>query len=87
MALGAEHGAIGRMVLRQGLTVTAIGIGGGLLGALGLSRLMASMVFHVKPLDPGVLIAAVLFMGVVAGVASWLPAHRATSVDVRRVLE
>lgn len=87
MALGAEPGEIRRMVLRQGLIMAAIGIGAGLLGALALSRLMATMVFQVSPLDPLVLLGAVAFLAVVAGVAAYLPAHRATAVDPRSALQ
>ena len=87
MALGAEAGAIRRMVLRQGLTVTAIGTVIGLLGAFAVSRLMASVVFRVNPLDPAVLIGATLFMAVVGGTAAYLPAHRATAADPRTVLQ
>ncbi len=87
MALGAGAGEIRRMVLRQGLTVTAIGIGAGLVGALMLSRLMASLVFRVSTLDPAVLAAAALFMVAIASVAAYLPARRATAVDPRAVLQ
>lgn len=87
MALGAESGTIRRMVLRQGLTVTTIGIGIGLLGTVALSRLMATLVFQVSPLDPRVLGGALLFMGLVAGFAAFLPAYRATAVDPRSVLQ
>ncbi len=53
MALGAERGAIRRMVLRQGLSVTAVGMAVGLVGALAASRVMASLLFHVQPGRPG----------------------------------
>ena len=87
MALGAERSAIRRMVLRQGLTVTAVGLAVGLVGAVALSRVMRSMVFHVTPLDPRVLVGAAAFMGVVAAFAAWLPAYRATVVDPRTALQ
>jgi predicted permease len=87
MALGAEAGAIRRMVLRQGLTVTAIGTAIGFVGALLLSRLMASMVFQVSPLDPRVLTGAVIFMGLIGAIAAYLPAHRATMADPRTTLQ
>ncbi|MGB7211746.1 MAG: ABC transporter permease [Gemmatimonadales bacterium] len=87
MALGAGTGSIRRMVLRQGLTIAAIGVGIGLLGAVLLARVMASLVFKMSPLDPTVLAVAVLFMGAVAAIAAYLPAWRATSVDPREVLQ
>ncbi|MEO8448419.1 MAG: ABC transporter permease [Gemmatimonadota bacterium] len=87
MALGADRRAIRGMVLRQGLTVTAVGVGIGLLGAAALSKLMAAVVFQVSPLDPLVLAGAVVFMGSVAVIAAYLPAYRATAVDPRVVLQ
>ena len=87
MALGADRGSIRRMVLREGLVVTALGTGIGLLGAVALSRLMASLVFGVDPLDPSVMAGAAVFMGVVATVAAYLPAYRATSVEPSSVLQ
>lgn len=75
------------MVLREGLVVTAVGTGIGLLGAVGLSRLMASMVFGIDPLDPVVMAGAAAFMGLVAAFAAYLPAYRATSVEPSSVLQ
>jgi predicted permease len=87
MALGAERGAIGTMVLRQGMVVTMVGIVIGLAGAMALSRLMTSVLFRVSPLDTRVLLGAVGFMAIVAGIAAYLPARRATSVDPRTILQ
>jgi len=87
MALGADRGSIRRMVMREGLTVTAIGTLLGLLGAVALSRLMASLVFGVSALDPTVILGAAVFMAVVAAFAAYLPAHRATSVEPSTVLQ
>ena len=87
MALGADRGAIRRMVLREGMLVTAIGTAIGLLGAVALSRLMASMVFGIDPLDPMVMAGAAAFMGLVAACAAYLPAYRATSVEPSSVLQ
>ena len=87
VALGADSSAIRGMVLRQGAIVTGLGIGIGLLGAVALTRTMASVIFHVSPLDPEVLLAATLFMGLVAAVAAYLPARHATSVAPQSVLQ
>jgi predicted permease len=86
MALGAGRGAIGGMVLREGLTVTAIGLAIGLAGALAFSRLLSSVLFHVAPVDARVLTGAVIFTALIAGAAAWLPARRATGVDPRSIL-
>ncbi|MEP6493843.1 MAG: ABC transporter permease [bacterium] len=87
MALGAERSAIRGMVLREGLLVTGMGIIIGLLGAIAFARLMTSVLFHVSPLDPTVLVGAVAFMAVIAAVAAYLPARRATIEDPRAALQ
>jgi len=87
MALGAEKGEIQRVVLRQGLTVAALGVALGLVVALPLSRVMWALLFQVSPLDPWVIAGAILFTGIVAGVASYLPARQATAVDPRTALQ
>jgi putative ABC transport system permease protein len=87
MALGADRRKIRRMVLREGLTVTAIGTVIGLLAAVALSRVLTSMVFGVSALDPGVMVGAAVFMTVVAAIAAYLPAYRATAAEPRSVLQ
>jgi ABC-type antimicrobial peptide transport system permease subunit len=87
MALGAHSGAIRSMVLRQGLVVTAIGVAVGTVSAAGLARLMTSVLFQVRPLDPVVLLGAIFLLTGVAALAALLPAYRATSVEPRTVLE
>ncbi len=87
MALGADRGVIRAMVLRQGLVVTALGIGLGLLGALSLSKIMASLLYDTSPLDPRVLVGAIAFMTGVAGAAAYFPARRATAIDPKLALQ
>jgi len=87
MALGADRRAIRRMVLREGLTLAAVGTMFGLLGAVAVSRLMTSLVFEVSALDPMVLASAVAFMAMVAAIAAYLPAHRATAAEPRSALQ
>jgi len=86
LALGAQPGAIRSMILRRGLLVTAVGLGVGLAGAIALSRVMASMLYKVQATDPTVIGGAALVMGVVATLAAYVPAHRATTVDPRSAL-
>ena len=81
MALGAERGAVLRMVLRRGIVLLTIGIGLGLAGAAGLTRYLSGMLFDLTPLDPATYAAVALLFAVVALVASYLPARRATQVD------
>jgi ABC-type antimicrobial peptide transport system permease subunit len=87
IALGADRGAIRGMVLRHGIAVTTLGLALGLIGTLGLSKLIASLLFGTSPLDPRVLAGAVLFMLLVAAAAAYFPARRATSVDPRLALQ
>jgi putative ABC transport system permease protein len=87
MALGANQRAIRGMVLRHGITVTALGIALGLLGALALSRMIAALLFGTSPLDPRVLAGAIAFMLLVAAAAAYFPTRRATTVDPRTALQ
>jgi predicted permease len=81
MALGAERAQILRQVLRQGLALTLAGIGVGLAAALLLTRLAAGLLYHVGAHDPVTFMAAPLVFIVVALLASYLPARRATRVN------
>jgi len=81
MALGASPGAARGMILREGFRLTAAGIVAGSIAAVGLTRLMRSMLFEVRPLDPAVFIAAALMLGVFAVLVCYGPARRATRVD------
>jgi predicted permease len=81
IALGAGRRDLLRMVVRQGLRVTFIGVAAGAAGALLAGKAIASLLYEVSPHDPLVLISVTLFLVVVALVASYLPARRATRVD------
>ncbi|HEY1760677.1 MAG TPA: ABC transporter permease [Bryobacteraceae bacterium] len=81
MALGAGRGTVVRMVARQGMLVAGAGISVGLVAALGLMRLMASLLFDVKPSDPQTFAAVAAGLAGVAFLACWLPARRAARVD------
>jgi putative ABC transport system permease protein len=81
MALGAQPGGILMLILKQGLLLTLIGIGIGLIGALALTRVMSSLLFGVEATDPATFIAIVLLLAVVSLIACYIPARRATRVD------
>jgi putative ABC transport system permease protein len=81
MALGAKKSDVLRLVLGQGFRLTAIGLGGGILGALGLTRFLSSLLYGVRPTDPMTTSAVALILAGVALLASYIPARRATKVD------
>jgi putative ABC transport system permease protein len=81
MALGAERARIFKLIVGQGLRLTAVGIAAGLVAAFVLTRLMASMLVGVKATDPLTFLTMSIVFIVIAGVASWLPAWRAARVD------
>ena len=81
MALGAAPGAILRLVLRRGVTLAAIGVGTGLVGAAFLSRVVSSMLYGITAFDPLTFVTIPLVLLTVALVASLIPAGRAAAVD------
>ena len=80
-ALGAGAPALLRLVLRGGLALTAVGLAIGLGGALGLTRLMSNLLFGMAPRDPATLAAVAVGLSLVALLACYIPARRATKVD------
>jgi ABC-type antimicrobial peptide transport system permease subunit len=86
VALGAGSGRVMRLVGRQGLTPVVLGLAVGLIASLGLSRLLADMLWGVSPTDPVTLAAVAGVLLVVALVAAWLPALEAIRVDPVRSL-
>lgn len=81
MALGARRGQVLALVLRKGMALTAIGIGVGLVGAAATARYLQSMLFGIEPLDATTFAIVGIAFAVVATLASYLPARRATEVD------
>jgi putative ABC transport system permease protein len=81
MALGAARGDVFRLVLGQGVTLVSIGIGLGLLGAIAASRALRSVLYGIGALDLPALTIAIVSLSLVALLACWLPARRATLVD------
>jgi putative ABC transport system permease protein len=81
MALGARQDEVVSMVVRQGMSVVAGGVGIGLVAAFGLTRLMAGLLYEVKPSDPQTFGVVCIVLGGAALVACWLPARRAARVD------
>jgi putative ABC transport system permease protein len=81
VALGARRGDVVRLVLGQGLRVTAIGIVFGVAGALVLTRFLQSLLYEVRPTDPPTFVGVLLLLVTVSAAASYLPARRAVRVD------
>jgi putative ABC transport system permease protein len=81
MALGAQRGEVRKMFLRQGLGLSAVGLGIGLVAALGVTRLMSSLLFGIESTDVVTYVAAVGVILAAAGLASYLPARRASAID------
>ena len=80
-ALGAGKRHLVALIVRQGIVLTAIGLGLGVLAGLGLTRLLASVLYGIGPSDPGTLAAAAGLLLAVAAVASYLPARSAARID------
>jgi ABC-type antimicrobial peptide transport system permease subunit len=81
MALGAEPGGLQQMFVRHGLLLAGIGALLGLAAAAGLTRLMSSLLFGVKALDPLTYAGVAALLIAAAALASFFPARRATAVD------
>jgi predicted permease len=86
MALGAAPSGVLRLVLRDGLVLTATGLAAGLAGALILSRFLEALLFGVRPFDPATFASVSLVLAMVGLVASVLPARRAAAADPVEIL-
>jgi predicted permease len=81
MALGADSPALVRLILKQGMTPALLGVGAGLVIAFGVTRLLGSLLYGVKPTDPASFVVVALTLTMVALAATYLPARRAAGVD------
>ena len=86
MALGAGRQSIFRLIVGQGLGLSAIGLAIGLIAALILTRLMTTMLVGVKPTDPLTFVIMVLLFLAIATTSSWIPANRAARIDPNKAL-
>ncbi len=85
-ALGARESGVAKLIISQGMVVTAAGIAVGLVGALALSRVMSDMVFEISSADPLTFVLVPLGLLAVAGTACYLPARKASRLDPLAVL-
>lgn len=81
IALGAAAGEVHRLFLRHGLVITGLGLVIGVAAAAALSRFLSALLFNVSPLDPLTYGCGMAGLGLVALLATWLPARHATRVD------
>ena len=81
VALGGQRSGIIRMVVGEGLRLSLMGIGIGLLGTIALARVLRSLLFEVSPNDPMTLTGMVTLLGAVALVACYIPARRAANTS------
>jgi ABC-type antimicrobial peptide transport system permease subunit len=81
MALGATRRDVSRMVLRRGMILAGAGVIVGLVAAVGLTRVMSSLLYGVEPTDPFTFAAVATLLLAVAFIASYLPASRASRTD------
>jgi putative ABC transport system permease protein len=80
-ALGARRGDLLRLVVGSGMRLAGLGLVLGLAGALALTRFLASLLYGVRPSDPGLFASITLFLAAIALTASFVPAYRASRVD------
>ncbi|HSQ24417.1 MAG TPA: ABC transporter permease [Pyrinomonadaceae bacterium] len=81
MALGARQLDVLKLVMRQGMSLVLVGVGIGLIGAVALTRIIASLLFDVGTRDPATFSVVAILLGAVAFIACYVPALRATKVD------
>jgi ABC-type lipoprotein release transport system permease subunit len=81
MALGAQGESVQKIFVSRGMSLAAIGLAFGLIGAAALMRLLSSQLFGFKPYDPMTYVAVVAGLAAVALIATWLPARQATRID------
>jgi putative ABC transport system permease protein len=86
MAIGATARSVLFLILREGLFLTAVGLGCGMLLACAAGRLLSSLLYGVSPLDPWVFSLAPVFLTGTALLACYLPARRAAKIDPMEAL-
>jgi ABC-type antimicrobial peptide transport system permease subunit len=81
MALGARRMDIFNLIVREGMILTGIGLGIGIGGAFALTRLISGLLFGISPTDVSTFVVLSVFLALVAFLACWWPARRASHVD------
>jgi ABC-type antimicrobial peptide transport system permease subunit len=86
IALGADRGAVLRLVVNQGVALAAVGLALGALAAFGTTRVLRSLLFDVSPTDPVTFGAVIVLLAGAAVAASWIPARRAAELQPTQAL-
>ena len=86
VALGASPAIVTGMFVRRGVILTGVGVLVGLIGAVALTRVMASLLFGISPLDPLTYVAVSLLLVAAAATASYIPARKASDIDPVKAL-
>src|SRR5262249_15232746 len=81
IALGAQPSDTLKLIIKQGMTPALLGVGIGLLGSAGLTRLMTNLLFEVSASDPTTFVLIALLLALIALLACYVPARRAAKVD------
>jgi putative ABC transport system permease protein len=81
MALGAQASDVLKMILRQGMALTLAGLAVGLIAAFAVTRLMSTLLFGVSATDPPTFVSVSLLLIIIALLACYIPARRATKID------
>ena len=81
LALGAQASQVTNVVVREALALAAVAVGVGTVAALALTRLIAALLYEVSPTDPATFVGVGMLVAVVAALAAWFPARRATRID------
>ncbi|HEY7337044.1 MAG TPA: ABC transporter permease [Bryobacteraceae bacterium] len=87
VALGARPAEVRRMVLREGLIMAAAGVAIGVAGALGLTRVLRSLLFETTPSDPATIAASAITVVLLGLIATLIPANRASGIDPMKALK
>jgi predicted permease len=86
LALGAQRAQVRWMIVRHGMTLLGVGVGIGLLVALGATRVLATLLFEISPTDALTYLGVAVLLGLAGLVASWLPAWRASAANPAKTL-
>jgi putative ABC transport system permease protein len=81
VALGAKRSDVVRLIVGQGMRLALVGIAIGIVGAFGVTRVVASLLYNITPTDPLTFVGASVFLTMLAVLASYVPTRRATAVD------